>query len=100
MLKQRAESDAASTFAESCASEGATSDEEEDDQPSLLRRVFADQLVTVAPESSLLVVKNTFIDIAPASTCGNARRRAQSEPRCMREMGAAAWSAHAPQSTP
>merc|ERR1719277_620672 len=46
MLKQRAESDAASTFAESFASEGATSDEE-DDQPSLLRHVAADQLVTV-----------------------------------------------------
>jgi len=99
MLKQHAESDVASTFAESCASEGATSDEEEDDQPSLLRHVVADNFVTVAPESSWLVVKNTFIDIAPASTCGSARRRAQSEPRCVRDMGAAVWSAHALQST-
>merc|ERR1711920_1222528 len=47
----RADSDVASTFADSCASEGATSDEEEeDDQPALRRRAVTDNLITMAPE--------------------------------------------------
>merc|ERR1711920_413504 len=65
------QSDVASTFADSCASEGASSDEEEDDQLSPRRRAVTDNFMIMAPESSILIVKNTFIDTAPAHTCGS-----------------------------
>jgi len=81
MVMHGAESDVASTFADSCVSEGATSDEEEDDQPAPGRRAVTDNFSTMTPESSFFIVKNTFFEIAPGSTCGSARRRTQSEPR-------------------
>jgi len=70
-MSYREECDVASTTADSCAGWGTTcaSDEEEDEQ-----RAFC-----------LPIVKNTFINIAPASSLiGSARRRTQSEPRNVR----------------